>query len=423
MATSRADYIAPIAAIIGLIAVCLPLLKIPYSSDDLVNRNWALKGWGAGFAEMRGLIEQWMNEQGRFFPTAGAYVLAVWETFTSRASYTGFLTCLAIVLGLIVFVCIREYTGRWATAVVVTTVFACGVQCRFWYDGFASFAGLVPFSLLLTVLATAATYAVWRGRSMWLVGVALVLWSMAITTYEVSLLMLPAIIILIVVKQPKSLRHALLALGGLGIPTLIDVSIVAHLRTSLSAPPAEEFRVALTTETPITMLHQFVSAVPLSQYFFGIAPVSFPLLTPLGIVLAVTISAGIGFSLIRGSIAMSRTQQHPWALIVSGLWAWVIPSVLAGITMRWQTALPTNQGYIYVVYESLGVALLVGGVFTLLTNRLRDPFSRRIAIGIAVAAAVALGLTVGTNLNYVQQMPPGPSGPDWPVATPAEPTR
>jgi hypothetical protein len=423
MTKSRASVLTVFSAIVGLIAVCLPILKVPYSGDDITNRNWALKDWGTASSEVWGLIEQWMHNEGRFFPTAGSYGLVVWETFTSRASYTGFLTCLAILLGLAVLLCIRGYTGRWTTAAVVTMVFACGVQFRFFYDGFTSFSGLVPFSLLLTVLASASSYAVWRGRSMWLMIPTIVFWSMAITSYEVSLLMLPAIVLLLAVKPPKSLRHAVLALSGLAIPALIDLLFVAHLRANLTAAPAPGYSVALTGHSPITAFHQFVSAVPLSQYLFGIAPASCPIVTPLGVILAITFAVGIGIGLTRGSMTIPRTKQYPWALIMSGAWAWIIPSLLAGITARWQTELPVNQGYIYVVYQSLGVALFVGGSFTLLTNRLMDPLSRKIAIGIAVLAAVALGLTVGTNLDYARQMPPGPSGPDWPVTTQAEPTR
>jgi len=126
---------------------------------------------------------------------------------------------------------------------------------------------------------------------------------------------------------------------------------------------------------------------------------------------------------MRGTAVGKRTQQHPWALIIAGAWAWVIPSLLAGITVRWQLELPINQGYIYVVYQSLGLALLAGGVFTAFTYRLADPVSRTIATCMAILIAVALGLTAGTNLNYAKQMPPGPSGPDWPANAQSGPAR
>ena len=419
----QATRVAPLVAVAGLVAVCLPILAVPYSGDDIVNRNWALKSWSTGLTEVAQIVSQWMHNEGRFFPTAGAYGLFVWETFTSRASYTAFLMCLAVALGIAVLVCIRIYTRRWQTAAVVTMVFACGVQFRFFYDGFTSFAGLVPFSLLLTVLATASAFAVWRGRNIWLAAVACALWSMAITAYEVSLLMLPAIVVLIVVERPSSSRRAVVALSALGIPTLIDLTFVAYLRANLSAAPAPGYTIALNGGTPSTAMDQLLSAVPLSQYLFGIAPASCPLFTPLGMLLAVVFACGIAVGLIRSPTDTQRTRQHPWALIIAGTWAWVIPSLLAGITVRWQLDLPTNQGYIYVVYQSLGLALLIGGVSTALTYRLADPVSRVIASCIAILIAIALGLTAGTNLNYAQQMPQGPSGPDWPTQTQSSPVR
>jgi hypothetical protein len=418
-----ATLVAPLVAVVGLVAVCLPILVVPYSGDDIVNRNWALKSWSTGLTEVVQIVSQWMHNEGRFFPTAGAYGLFVWETFTSRASYTAFLTCLAVTLGLVVLICIRHYTGRWRTAAVVTMAFACGVQFRFFYDGFTSFAGLVPFSLLLSVLAAASAFAVWRGRSFWLAVLTGALWSMAITAYEVSLLMLPAIVVLIVVRRPRSSRHAVVALGALGIPTLIDLSIVAYLRANLSAAPAPGYSIAVNGETPSTALHQLSSALPLSQYLFGIAPASCPLFTPLGALLAVVLAGGLAVGLMRGTAVGKRTRQHPWALIIAGAWAWVIPSLLAGITVRWQLELPINQGYIYVVYQSLGLALLAGGVFTAFTYRLADPVSRTIATCMAILIAVALGLTAGANLNYAKQMPPGPSGPDWPANAQSGPAR
>ena len=406
--------LAPATGLAAMIAVSLPILIVPYGGDDVVNRNWALKSWSAAIAENVDLIQQWMRNEGRFFPTSAAYGVVVWETFTSRALYTAYLTVLAVALGALVLFAIGRYTRRWDVAAVTVAVLACGVQFRFFWDGFTSFAGLIPFSLLLTVGAACLAFAVYRGRSLAYAGVAAVVWSLTITAYEVSLLMLPAVLLLLVVRAARSRRHAAAAIGALAVPTVLDLALVAWLRSHLTAPPAPGYTIAINGDVPQTALSQFVAALPLSQHLFGIAPASCPLLTPLGVVLAIGLGAAMAIGVRRASNeGYGPTRQHPWAMLIAGIWIWVIPTLLAGITSRWQTQLPLHQGYIYVVYESLGVALIVAALYTALTARIGDPRSRKVAMVVAGLAGVLAGLTAGTNLDYGRQMSPGPDGPDW----------
>lgn len=97
--------------------------------------------------------------------------------------------------------------------------------------------------------------------------------------------------------------------------------------------------------------------------------------------------------------------------MVAGSWAWVVPSLLASVTQRWQSDLIWGQGYVYLAYEYAGVALLASGAFCLLAGHDRPRSMRCIAVAVFALALVACAITVSSNLVFAGQFVPGPAGP------------
>jgi hypothetical protein len=93
---------------------------------------------------------------------------------------------------------------------------------------------------------------------------------------------------------------------------------------------------------------------------------------------------------------------------VVGAWAWVVPSALAAITVRWQEELPLGHGYIYLVYEYVGIALLLAGVASLLARRARPRWATLALALVFTLAIVGLAVTVASNITFAGQFVPGP---------------
>jgi hypothetical protein len=93
---------------------------------------------------------------------------------------------------------------------------------------------------------------------------------------------------------------------------------------------------------------------------------------------------------------------------VAGAWAWIAPSALAAITVRWQTELVFGRGYIYLAYEYVGVALVAAGGATLLARPSRGRVAR-VCLAVAFALAlVGIALAISSNMAYAARFVPGP---------------
>ncbi|MEI7794486.1 MAG: hypothetical protein WCI83_07565 [Thermoleophilia bacterium] len=401
------------AALFGIIItfVALPIAALPYMADDTMNRNWPTYPLSEQISSAWKLNDTWMYEQGRFFPGGSIYALTMWNLLSSRAAYMTYLVLLNILLVVLVALIIWRITRSAHMAAFAGFATAMCLQLRFGYlDGIASFGGLVLYTLILTLIAGLLAAHVLRGGSHWWAVVVVVVWGLAITAYEVSLLMLPAVLLVLWATGPSvrgEWRRWLWGALPLVVPAVLALGTSFYLRRH-PLPLAPAYQTNLDGPVWTTLGKQFTAALPFTQEGILGAPFENRLAVMLLIVLAVPAFLAWRPWAIRGFAISPRVSA---ALIGAGLWAWVVPSVLAAVTARWQTELVWGQGYIYLAYEFVGLALVLTGIAGVVRSYAPAPWARvafSVLFGIVLVACV---LTAAENILNVGTLVPGPAGP------------
>ena len=399
------------AALVTLLIafVVMPIVALPYTADDLANRNWAQPAISDAIREAWRLQKSWMSEQGRFFPGGSVYGLVIWNAFDSRVAYMTYLALLNIALVfLVAFVCWKLLRSVHLAAFAAVVMAAC-MQLRFGYlDGVASFGGLVPFTIVFTLAAGLLAGHILRGGSRWWALVAATLWVLAVTSYELSLLMLPAVLVVLAVSGPPLRERRLWAWATLPllVPALLEFGVTSLLRSG-DIHPAVAYQIDMSGPLGATFGKQFTAALPFTQMIAG-APLDGGL-----VVLLVVLVALPAFLVWRPwrcatSVAGLRVSV---GLIVAGVWAWLVPSALASITTRWQVELIWGQGYVYLAYEWVGLTLLLTGVAALIRTRLPSPWARLVFGVLFGLGLLLLAGTAAMNVTVTGMTVPGPAGP------------
>ena len=97
------------------------------------------------------------------------------------------------------------------------------------------------------------------------------------------------------------------------------------------------------------------------------------------------------------------------ALLCAGAWAWVVPSLLAALTFRWQQELIPGQGYIYLPYEYVGVAMVVAGAVALLAGPDRPRWMRTTATVVLAVLLIGAVVAIASNIAFAGALVPGPA--------------
>ncbi len=389
-----------------------PIAFVPYASDDTVNRGWARLTWSGAIDEGFAQIHAWMTIQGRFFPGSVFYTVPMWRILDSRIAYSLWLIILnLVILALIALVCFRLTRSRDVALIGLATAAAC-MQIRWWSaDGLTGFGGLVPWTLMLTLVTSIGMAHVLRGGDRrWMIPIATT-WSLAITGYEVSLLMLPGILACLALAFPGSPRARWLwAAGPIVVLAAVQTAISAVLRSQASGL-APAYETDLGGPVGATFAKQFSAALPSAQHWLGGVPAQGSLFATgtVLILLAFAVPTVLAWRWRQPFASAAVPLRRSLSLIVAGAWAWVVPSVLAAITVRWQKELPLGHGYIYLLYEYAGVALVVAGAAAMVARPARQRWVSAALVAVFSLAIVGLALTVASNIAYAGQFVPGPS--------------
>ena len=400
-------------ALIAILAtlVVSPVLSLPYADDDTFNRLYARLSWSESAHELFAQTKAWVVQQGRFFPGSGLYSLGLWHMFDSRAAYMTFLLLLDLAVVAVVCLAVRGLTGSPDLALAALAALVSCMEFRFWFaDGLLSFAGLIPWTLLLTMLTGIfAALALRTGHRRWAVASAVV-WALAITGYEVSLLMLPALLLLLLVSQPGHSRTRWMwAVGPVVVLAALQFigSAILHSRATDVVP---SYQIRLDGPVAVTFLKQWSAALPASQYWLGGTPSGVHLYGGLTVMLVLVFAlpialAGCGRNRV---LAVAVPRRIAFGLIGAGAWAWVVPSLLAAVTARWQDSLVAGQGYIYLPYEYVGVALVSVGLLGLIAGPDQPRWARVVSIIAITVFLVGMAVAASSNIVYAGQFSAGP---------------
>lgn len=349
-----------------------PILLTPYRFDDTFDRLIPEKLSKPGGSYLGWFLDQtvpWMHNQGRFFPGAVAWREFVFTTFTTRASYKLFMAALSLTVMAAVVTLVWKMTGAKMVGAVAVTSLAATWTLRPWTDGLDSFAGLLPWTVLASI---ASLLLLMRGRG-WLSAVlALLLWSGVLVTYEVAILITPALLLCVWLSGRGPARSLLLFW-----PALADLLFVVILRSQAVAI-APAYRINLDFGAVFeTYIRQSTAALPLSRFWYPGATLG---ILPLRLAAIALIVIGIPAGLVLVGVWQSRPNPTWRSLLGIGFFGatcWLAPPLLVAITQRWQVSLPPGEGYLSVVWGFVGVALIMASIWLSLAKlSLRSSFAR-----------------------------------------------
>jgi hypothetical protein len=391
---------AVVVSTVALVTV-LPVLATGYAGDDTINRTLPevmardrLTRWSV----FTSLTTSWIRTEGRVYPGSVAYGTAVFSVFTTRVAYKAFLVVMlaGALVGFAWWLATATRSGMLALAGVVCVVSAWQFRSPVWHDSVTSYAGVLPYTCALIFCAGALIDS--DRQRPWRLVVAAVLWALATVTYEVTVILTPAVLAVLWLR-PLERRIRVRGAVAIGIPTLVDLLVVAVARSRLQTPPAPGYTLNLVPGPMLTTAWtQVVAALPLSQRWIpgAVAPSS-----RIGVLLvAACIPMGFATTIViwRSSRVIAVSVRW-WLLAVIGVWFWVAPSVLVGATARWQQELPTGQGYLSVMVETFGFSVVVVSALGAL-RCMAQARSLKWASTIALAIATLVGIAVTANIAF-----------------------
>jgi hypothetical protein len=395
--------LALLAATICLMVV-LPTILLPYGGDDVANHLISSLSYTETLHQAIAVNSWWIHDQGRFFPTAQVYGALVWHVFPTVLSYHTWIAGLLTFLLTLVSVATYKMTKNSIVTIVVLLMAASGLQFRYWtVDGVANMGGLVTLAAILAIMGCLFSRRYSQTGHIGFACLASALWFMAITTYEITLLMLPALLVLTCIGERVSRRSFLMTSAPLLIATALDLVVVAYVRTHVNVSTLQP-EWATNWHGPVldTTMQQFLAALPSSQFYLGGASgIAYPWLVGAIITLVIGVPLTVaGFTRSYCSPPIRSAGKTSMALALSGVWIWLVPSIMVGTNGRWQNDLPVGQGYIYTFYASIGLALIVGGIVVFLLS-LRTKWDRSLlATSVLFVAIFFAAGTAAVNLVY-----------------------
>ena len=370
----------------------------PYRGDDLINKDVRTTAHAAGqtlFDVISSISSAWMTNQGRFFPGSLAWSYSLFWFVDSRVGYKlvlGLATTGAVAVFALL---VARLTGRWKSAALFVPIVLGVIQLRTWHDGIDSFAGLLPITAGLSVLAVVILIS--RRGPGW-AAIALLSYSLAVITYEAVVLFVP-VMVAVVVWRRRTWRPAL----AIVIPAVVELGITAYLKMSLHVPAAPGYTISLDPRAVlVTFAKQVLAAFPLSQWF--LSGDSMPAIGVGSITISLLVVGVPAFLAVAelGRSSMRATRMEIIAIAGFGAWIWLSSSALIAITTRWQAEIVLGQGYLSVVYGYFGLALCLLSAVLLVERVVAGRSERAIGTwryGSALVIAIIVSLTFAGNIT------------------------
>jgi hypothetical protein len=384
------------------LATVLPILWTPYAGDDVINATLPevmVRDRASWWDVVSDLTLDWIRAQGRFFPGAVAYGATVFTVFTSRLVYKTFVVAMLCAALLAFGTWLRRSTGSTALALVAVTTVVSGWQFRAptWHDSVTSYAAMFPYVCVL-MFVTLVLLCRPTVPPVWHLVVAALLWAVASVTYEVVVLLAPAAIAALWLR-PAERRARLWGAVSIAAPTAVDLLVVAIVRSQLERKSAPGYTLNLAPgDVLATTWQQMVAAIPLSQRW-GAAD-----LRPVADIGIVVTLAALALFCVTAAVLWATWRQvstfpNVRLLAVIGAWLWLAPSALVGVTQRWQVELPTGQGYLSVMFESFGLALVVVAALAQLRRIATTGAGAKANIATIGAGVLLGGIAAAVGLN------------------------
>ena len=394
------ELTAVVLLIVTAVVLLYPVLETPFYADDIYNMQRSANLAAENQTNLDFVAwhnQQWVKNEGRFFPVAPLESTLIFDTVHARWMYKALQMVAAAgavaIIGLFAAVLSRNRRIGLLVSIVALT----GLQIRLWYDPIISFNFLVPSLtikiLLCWLLLVLGLRSFNRAMAIAAFACSGVLWTMGLLQYEIAYLLAPAVLV-ILWHERRTERWRLWAAGGtVLIPTFLLANYVATLRSGVDTSPAYTTNWALEDALP-TALYQLVGAVPGTAAVFAAGvPGVFSLIgkTTLWSLLGATAGGGAVSLLLRQSWRPSVRSST--ALTGLGIALFVLPAI--PLSLRWQAELDWGLAYLPVFIQTLGLAMLLAGSGSLVVAAVKRVAAEGLLPAAPAWAARAAPLVVG----------------------------
>lgn len=365
------------------VLVLWPITESSLTADDIPNATLrALFSNQPGsqvsnfFSHIYFYTKQWINSEGRFFPMSVIYGSTVHFIFQGVGLYKTYLALLGFLNTYLLYRFIREVLSEFAGLIAGLTFLSTYViRYRDFHDGVTSFAGVVPFTLLLSLICLNSVVTRSTRRKTFVV-IALLCWLLASLTYEHVATFIVGIFIFISVYAPRNTRKALLL--GVSAISVSQFVLTFYLRQRASDHLNWAYQLRFDSVDFVrTSSRQLIAALPSSQMLFSQPRdiwTSEHLLTAESLLLLFGLASMmiLLFRMVKMTDLVPRGEKYTtkvWPLVLVGLNMWITPALITGATPRWQSELPVGQGYLCVTLQSAGFSILAAAASVKLRHR------------------------------------------------------
>ncbi len=355
-------------ALVAAALIAAPVLGTGFYGDDASDANLngalALRHVSVLQATMA-TAALWVEANGRLFPAYVAEKYAVFHVLPGVVAYKLFLFVLTLAAIAVFMAFVRRIGGGGLGALAGFFVALC-LQMRGYHDALYAYNGMIQI-MLLVLLASLWCWRVFleRGGVAWAVA-AIVLYAGNCLTYEFSYLFFP---LYAVVSPATSPRALLRSVGPFAALTALAAVTAVLLRAHAAIAPSSAYAIGSNPLSYATaLLQQLAAALPLSYYgwnpsgifprpphlFDGSSGYAFDWWVAL-------FCAAVAFVLLRG-VAQDAEAGSVWPLrrlLWLGLGLWLLPAPLVALSVKYQRELQWGIGYLPVLIEAFGVALVL----------------------------------------------------------------
>jgi hypothetical protein len=361
----------PLVLVFGMSSLtAIPIIFSPLTADDIPNSKLRpillslegnpLKNF---LHSIYNGIFQWVEVEGRFFPGAVIYGHIVHFVFQGQGLYKLFLALICFAIASQIYYLLNFIFSQ-NTALFGTLFFLSTYSIRYVYfhDGITSFAGMVPFALFcyLSALNLALRSKRIHSRKFYL---SILLYLFASLIYEhFAILLLGTFVFLHYLKPiPKSIRFLFFGLSSL------QILFAMYLKVGQNSAPAYSLNLSPISVIKTTYI-QFIGALPGSQFWATNHFISENLLmrienTFVFIIFVSIISWVIFRHVFERNNFNLLNKRYLFSYVLLGANLALLPALLTGMTLQWQSAIPVGEAYLCVTIQSAGLSILIAVIF------------------------------------------------------------
>jgi hypothetical protein len=369
-------------AISYAILVLLPIIWTPLTADDIPNSKSRIiisDTEGNFFSNFISLFlsntQQWIDAEGRFFPGATFYGLSVHSIFQGMGLYKVYLFAISLALFIILYqIMARILPFNFAVLGTLFALSGYSLRYRYFHDGISSFAGLVPFAGALFLLSILLLIDDKLAYKKFTFPISIFSFVFAALTYEHIVTFIPGVVILLFFCAPKIFRKRnVLTFSSL---LILQIILTLNLRSGVKSAPAYTLDFE-SLDFLRTAFKQLLSPLPASQFLFsqsdflGTVEQNYLFHNLVWVLMLCTGFIAISLRAFQRLTLANFANTSRLKLIsvaLLGLNMVIVPSLLTGATLRWQAELPSGEGYLCVVLQTIGIGFFVAAFLAALEN-------------------------------------------------------